>query len=142
MDNGVFVSEVYRRSASSGRGSSEDSSATGGSGFGGVGVGGGSTEECLFKQPLCQPLPNGCALDRPVCSILCPLYTILKLYRTSSCHPTRFPRHSFLVYSFWGRTNFYLLISNGCFNAPFSALHLRLALDWGTICIFSNSKSY
>ncbi|KAL5964261.1 Serine/threonine-protein kinase PAK 3 [Taenia solium] len=64
MDNGVFMSEFYRRSASSGRGSSEDSSATGGSGFGGVGVGGGSTEECLFKQPLCQPLANGCALDR------------------------------------------------------------------------------
>lgn len=72
MDDGVFVSEVYRRSASSGRGSSEDSSATGGSSFGGAGVGGGSTEECLFKQPLCQPLANGCALDRSVCSILYP----------------------------------------------------------------------
>ncbi|CDS35726.1 p21 activated protein kinase 1 Dpak1 [Echinococcus multilocularis] len=59
MDNGVFVSEVYRRSASSGRGSSEDSSATCGSSFGG-----GSTEECLFKH-LFQPLANGCAIDRP-----------------------------------------------------------------------------
>ncbi|EUB60114.1 Serine/threonine-protein kinase PAK [Echinococcus granulosus] len=62
MDNGVFVSEVYRRSASSGRGSSEDSSATCGSSFGGVG--GGSTEECLFKH-LFQPPANGCAIDRP-----------------------------------------------------------------------------
>ena len=46
---------------SSGRGSSEGSSATGGSVS--VGVGGGSTEERLFKQPSPFYQPNGCTFN-------------------------------------------------------------------------------